>query len=151
MKNRRFLLSAMIAFALVLVCLVAFPTRAEAAVVNSGTCGENVTWTLDDEGLLTISGNGPMDDYSRTGPAHTDVPWNVSDVNGVIIESGVTTIGAYAFYNCSSLQSVSIADGVTTIGVCAFENCTGLTSVTIRRALLPLVPVPLQTAPACKM
>ena len=33
---------------------------------ESGTCGENLTWVLDDEGTLTISGTGEMEDFLST-------------------------------------------------------------------------------------
>ena len=36
-----------------------------AGIVASGSCGENLTWTLDDEGTLVISGEGPMTDYAE--------------------------------------------------------------------------------------
>ena len=98
------------------------PMNAFAAdVVSSGTCGaegDNLTWTLDSEGTLTISGTGAMTDYSYGSKA----PWysSRSSIKSVTIGSGVTTIGNYAFYYCSSLASVTIPDSVTSIGGGAF-------------------------------
>ena len=94
---------------------------------SSGTCGENLTWTLSDDGVLTISGTGAMTDYSAS------VPWysSRSSITSVIISDGVTSIGDKAFYNCSSLTSVTIPNSVTSIGDFAFDGCSGLTSVTI--------------------
>ncbi|MBQ6863822.1 MAG: hypothetical protein IJO14_06255, partial [Clostridia bacterium] len=62
-----------------------------ATIVNSGTCGENLTWTLDSDGVLTIAGTGEMRNYSSP----TSVPWysNRSAIKTVIIENGVTSIG----------------------------------------------------------
>ena len=99
----------------------------EAATVVSGTCGENLTWTLTDDGVLTISGTGAMTDYTSTSNA----PWysKRTDIKSAVIESGVTSIGNYAFYNCSSLTSITIPDGVTSIGGGAFEGCSSLTNV----------------------
>lgn len=49
--------------ALLMVCMMLFPVKADAAeIINSGSCGADVIWTLDDEGTLTISGTGDMDD-----------------------------------------------------------------------------------------
>ncbi|MCD8389081.1 MAG: leucine-rich repeat domain-containing protein, partial [Oscillospiraceae bacterium] len=96
--------------------------------IISGTCGENLTWTLVD-GVLTISGTGEMEDtLSPSG-----IPWNSqrSSITSVIIEDGVTTISSFAFWDCSSLTSVTIPDSVTSIGSSAFSDCTGLTNVTI--------------------
>ena len=114
-------------FLAVVMCLSLLPVGALAAtVVDSGSCGDNVTWTLDSEGTLTISGTGAMEEYD--GP-----PWgsNSLNVKSVIINSGTTSIASYSFYNCSGLTSVTIPDSVTSIGYDAFRDCSGLTSVTI--------------------
>ena len=99
----------------------------EPETTASGTCGDSLTWTLD-AGLLTISGEGAMDDYSWDS-----APWNeyINAILAVTIEDGATSIGNYAFYNCVSLQSVQIPDSVTSIGEEAFQSCGGLTSITI--------------------
>ena len=117
---------------LLVLCLIfsllpmsAFADEATA----SGTCGDNLTWTLDSEGTLTISGRGAMTDYSNDSKA----PWfnSCSSIKSAIIESGVTSIGNYAFSGCSSLKSVTIPDSVTSIGTGVFGGCSSLTSVTI--------------------
>ncbi|MBQ9880306.1 MAG: leucine-rich repeat protein, partial [Clostridia bacterium] len=103
-----------------------------ADVVGSGTCGENLTWTLDSAGTLTISGTGAMTDYYGSGEA----PWKYSNsynysVYKVVIEDGVTSIGKYAFSNCWNLRSVAIPGSVTSIRNSAFYYCERLTSVSI--------------------
>ena len=103
-----------------------------ASAASSGNCGDsgsNVTWLLDDNGTLTISGSGKIEDYR----SDIDQPWysNRSDITSVVIESGVTSIGSQAFYECSNLTSITIPSGLTSIGEQAFGNCTGLTSITI--------------------
>lgn len=100
-------------------------------IVDSGFCGaegNNLEWTLDSEGTLTISGTGKMEDYS-IGSA----PWNRrrGDVLQAVIQEGVTSIGDSAFYSCDRLASAAISDGVSSIGDCAFLDCHGLTGVTI--------------------
>lgn len=98
-------------------------------IVDSGTCGANVTWTLDSNGTLTISGSGAMKDCASP----SESPWynNRGQIKSVTIEQGVTSIGKGAFYDCSSLTSVTIPSGVTSIGEGAFRYCSRLTSVTI--------------------
>ena len=96
--------------------------------VYAGTCGSNLTWTLDDEGTLTISGTGDMWDYTDID---NRLPWRNSNVKHVVIESGVTSIGTYAFYFCKSLTSIEIPDSVTSIGEGAFRNYSRLTSIVI--------------------
>ena len=89
----------------------------------------NLTWKLDADGTLTISGTGAMKDYDyddNPSPAY-----NNSKVKKVVIEKGVTTIGEYAFCNCTSLTDITIPDSVTSIEDFAFEGCISLTSITI--------------------
>ena len=101
----------------------------DSTIVASGDCGRygnNLTWTLDSTGLLTISGQGEMDNFSS-------LTWGdkKSDIKTVVIEPGVTSIGAQAFWGCSGLVSVTIPDSVTFIGRSAFSGCSNLTSVSI--------------------
>ena len=124
-----------LSLALVMVMIfTSLPMSAFAAdVVAEGTCGENLTWTLDSTGTLKISGTGAMTDYTDISNAPSNAPWysSRSSIKSVIIENGVTSIGDKAFYFCSSLTSVTIPDSVTTIGDHAFSYCSSLTSVTI--------------------
>ena len=118
-------------------------------------CGEkSVKWKFDEEtGTLTIYGTGPMENYNWLDGNR---PWEryINDIQKVVIEDGITSIGNdafadcialtrvtipdsvmligdYAFQVCKSLTNVTIPDSVTKIGVCVFEDCTSLTSVTI--------------------
>ena len=98
-------------------------------IYDSGSCGENVTWTLTADGTLTISGTGAMTDYTYDSRS----PWYScrTYIKRVVMQQGVTSIGVAAFWDCSGLTSVTIPDGVTSIGGSAFRGCSGLTSVTI--------------------
>ena len=110
----------------VLCLMVALPAiPANAAPVN-GTCGENLTWTLEN-GVLTISGTGEM----------TEVPWKnyAKDITKVVIEEGVTSIAYQAFSGCTSLSDISIPDSVTTIEGGAFRFCTSLEQIVLPKNL----------------
>ena len=98
-------------------------------IYDSGSCGENVTWTLTADGTLTISGTGAMTDYTYDSRS----PWYScrTYIKRVVMQQGVTSIGDHAFWDCSGLTSVTIPDGVTSIGGDAFSGCAALTSVTI--------------------
>ena len=98
------------------------------ADVQTGKCGDNVTYSLDTEtGVLTISGTGEMTDYPYNSTPFGDD----TKIKVITIDYGVTGIGEYAFDDCTSLASVTIPDSVTSIGEWAFDGCTSLTSVTI--------------------
>ena len=112
----------------VLMIASLLPATALAAyVVTSGTCGAEVTWTLDSEGTLTISGTGAMKDYTYDDAA----PWKNAEVKTVVMDNGVTSIGNFAFFFCGSLTDIVIPDSVTSIGDTAFTRCESLTGVTI--------------------
>ena len=98
-------------------------------VIDSGTCGDDLTWMLTKDGTLTISGTGEMAYYYGSDTA----PWykNREDIANVVVTSGVTSIGRYAFEDCSSLTGITIPEGVTSIGSAAFSGCSGLSSITI--------------------
>ena len=124
-----------IAAALLLIVLgiVIFPgKKLNAAEERSGTCGDNVTWTLDDEGTLTISGTGATKDYQTNNRSPFD---HKTDIKKVVINDGVTSIGYGLFLYCSNLSEVSIPNSVTSIGTGAFYQCTSLKNITLPNSL----------------
>ena len=114
-----------LAMLLSIVSVVDFSAFAD---VQTGSCGDNVTYSLDTEtGVLTISGTGKMTDYSAE-----DCPFNNrAYIKSVIIENGVISIGNYAFSYFGSLTNVTIPNSVTSIGYDAFNYCESLASITI--------------------
>jgi len=103
-------------------------------LIASGTCGDNLTWELSCDSVLTISGTGAMTNFF----SRINVPWyeNRLAVRTLQISDGVTTIGNNAFYECSSLISTDIPNSVTSIGEDAFTLCYHLTSVTIPNSVI---------------
>lgn len=112
-----------------------FPSlRVNAAA--SGYCGDpsvndgkDVTWTLDDAGVLTISGTGAMADYKNL----YQTPWysDMSNVTSIVISDGVTSIGNTAFWGCNKVTNVQIGSTVETIGECSFRNCSSIMNITL--------------------
>ncbi len=100
------------------VILLAAASIKLAAAETTGKCGDNLTWVLDDHGLLTISGTGKMTSH---GWART--------VKHVVIEDGATNIVSNAFCYCYDLQTVEMPDSVTMIDSYAFSDCSALESV----------------------
>ena len=108
---------------------VAYPMSSVDFQLPQGSCGQNVTWILDENGTLTISGAGAMTDFANA----SDAPWysERAQIKKIVIESGVTSIGDRAFYNCTELTEVTIGTGVKTVGTYAFRGCSALKNVTI--------------------
>ena len=97
---------SILAAAVMTVSALTGAVTASASEVASGKCGDNLTWTLDSEGVLTISGTGPMDYSDESGYYQTYQSWTYSEYAGqikeAVIEEGVTTIGPCAFGRTSS-------------------------------------------------
>lgn len=110
------------------MCCGLFAVQASAATTASGTCGDNLTWVLDSNGTLTISGDGTMYNLNTS-----NVLWNnyKNNIVNVVIESGVTNISSYAFYNCNNLTNITVPNSITCIGQYAFGNCSKLTTSAI--------------------
>lgn len=96
---------------------------------DNNKCGENLTWELDEIGILTISGTGDMYNYSSAYPA----PWSAknNDISEITVLDGVTSIGDNAFHSCKA-ESVDLqGTSLISIGKNAFSRCTMLTSIFI--------------------
>ena len=107
-----------------------------AEIVDSGFCGAegdgtNLTWTLDSEGTLTVTGNGEMGKYIDWWESYS--PWYGlrASIKKAVINEGVSSIEVYAFFKCGNLTSIAIPESVTSIGDSAFNGCNSLTSITI--------------------
>ena len=115
---------------------------ARAEIIASGFCGEdpnpddgtveygeNLSWTLTDDGVLTISGSGRMFDASISILYEiVNSPWyrQTALIRTAVIGQDVTSIGSRAFYNCDSLTEVTIPSSVTVLGEYAFCGCTNV-------------------------
>ena len=112
------------------LALAALWAAAPALADGSGKCGDNLTYVLSN-GTLTISGTGPMYDYSAAR-SETNAPWyDRNTLKKVIIRPGVTSIGKLAFGWCMCLSELEIPDSVTSIGEEAFCYCHSLRNLTI--------------------
>lgn len=126
MKKR--VLSLMLVLLMTLT-LIPLESLAEAAAAP-GTCGskgDNLKWALDEEnGVLKISGQGDMADYSEEAPA----PWAGCYIETVSVEKGVTGIGEYAFYSCAA-ATIELPEGLERIGARAFAESACITEITV--------------------
>lgn len=102
--------------------------------VDSGYCGidgDNLTWTLYNDGELVIYGTGAMENYEMGHPYEQKAPWNEyrSLIKKITIDDGISSIGAFSFKDCFNLESVELSDTVNRIEDYAFCKCTKLESV----------------------
>lgn len=86
-------------------------------------CGENITWQLSEEGVLSLTGNGDMYDYPKTELRYA--PWyeERNNIKTIQVNEGITHLGEYAFYDCQNAETISIAESVQSIGKYAFYFC----------------------------
>lgn len=108
--------------------MLVFAVSANASeIIDRGQCGDNLTWTLDDEGTLIISGIGDMWDWN-----YGSSPWyNNVNIKSVKINNGATSIGACAFRACDNLTDITIPSSITNIKDNAFSYCKNLPYITI--------------------
>ena len=139
---KKILTALFISTILVIMCILS------VSAAESGTCGKNLTWTLEN-GTLTISGTGDMDDYDKNitytivdgkaVPVSTErlAPWydDRLTITSIVVEDGVTSIGVAAFYNCTKVKSVQLSEGLTKIDNYAFENCGALCELVLPQSL----------------
>ena len=98
------------------------PPAEQQDTLPSGTCGDRLSWIFDDaSGVLTISGDGAMQDYT----------WSTSGTTAVVLPDGITSVGNNAFRNCSALTQINLPEGITSIGASSFAFCRQLTAVSI--------------------
>lgn len=132
--------------------------QAIVSLVSSGTCGDNLTWELTDDGKLTIEGTGAMYGYGWSASpwfSHREfitevvIPegvtnigegifWDCTGLAEITIPAGVTSIDNYAFSGCRNLVAVSVPESVKSIGVYAFQNCNSLTAITIPEGVMSI-------------
>lgn len=106
-------------------------TAVEAGI--GGMTGD-VSWSLDADGVFTVSGEGAMEDYTSAD----EVPWkdNVASIKSVIIGEGVTRVSDYGFYGCTNLESITFQNEyLYRIGECSFYSCEKLKTVTLPKGL----------------
>ena len=93
----------------------------------SGKVGENISWTLDSQGTLTISGTGSMED-ADTSPYSWDEHYE--QIKKVVVGEGITSIGTQAFVGYENLSSVTLPNSLDSICASAFAS-TAITSITL--------------------
>ena len=133
MKNRLFQIVLASVFAMVLLTGGAAAVGEVSEEIASGQCGprgseDSVLWSLDSDGLLKITGSGAME-YNNNVMYRP--PWHqyAEQIKTVIVDSGVTELGCYTFYDCANLTDVTLNEGLLKIGLCSFDGCTSLEEI----------------------
>lgn len=99
---------------------------------SSGKCGNNLTWELDNNGVLTITGTGDMKTYSMS-----NMPWRQDLVTEVVLNEGITSISKNAFAG-SKITTLNLPSSITVIGDNAFKGCKLLVNVFLPQGLLTI-------------
>ncbi len=161
-KNTIRITGLLLTVVMLVAMLGAFSLTASAATIT-GQCGDNATYTLTDDGVLTVSGTGAIENnafrhsaeiYATLNKGFTDylkiqkVVINegiteignqafleCSNIASVTLPSTITKIQGYAFYQCTNLKSINLPEGLTYIGTTAFYQCKNLTEITIPSTL----------------
>ena len=126
-KKAIYIIAAILALAVCISFFIFVSPRHK--IIARGSCGGSAGWSLTEDGTLTISGTGAMENYSDKSAqgwyGHADA------INSVIISDGITHIGNRAFSGCSALTEITIPDSVTNIGSSAFYGCTALAEIAL--------------------
>lgn len=117
----------MLSLTMVLCMLLTMFTALPVSAATSGTCGDNLTWTLDD-GTLIISGTGDMDNYGEDDPPWYDYS---ESIKTLIINEGVTSIGNCTFSGCYNLTDITISNTVKCIWSSAFSGSSSIKTINI--------------------
>jgi len=97
-------------------------------ILAAGECGDRLAWILSAKGTLMIYGSGAMKDYAADTDGISTAPWasHVKDIRALVIEDGVTSIGAYAFTRCDKFEGeLGLPANLESIGTDAFSGCGG--------------------------
>lgn len=114
------------------LCVIVCGITASAETVVTGSCGaegDNVSWVLDDDGTLTIYGNGKMADCKQSeSPSYYNRGYAI---NKVVIKQGVSSVGNGAFKSCKGLTEIEIPNSVTEIGSETFRSCSNISKISL--------------------
>ena len=114
--------------------LIATLFSVASVFAQGGTTGP-LTWNIEN-GTLTISGEGDMPDYDIYPDTAPWSEYNLS-IHTVVIETGVSSIGAWGFDGCL-MALIIIPNSVINIGHHAFFGCESLTSITIPNSVISI-------------
>ncbi len=123
-----------IAVAFIMMFMAFSVASVSADTIDSGDCGQNVSWVLTDDYTLTITGSGAISDYSY-GYSTGASPWRtyMPFIKKVIIAEGITSIGAFSFanYDDTSLETVILPNDLRSVNEYAFYDCNRISTINI--------------------
>ncbi len=112
----------------ILTLILSFNALAETKTYQ---CGENCTATLDESGVLRVSGTGEMYDYDDQ--TRFETPWynDVSEIKDIVIENGITRIGTHSFFGFYLAENIEISDTVQKVSYGALDEARNLKKITV--------------------
>ena len=106
---------------------------------EGGTTDDGLSWDLTN-GVLTISGTGAMKDYATYGSGRSLWYTSRASVTKIVVNEGVTALGAYAFYGSTNCTEISLPSTLTDIKNYALANCSTVTKITCKASTPPTLP-----------
>ena len=109
-------------------------TSSELYIVETGKCGDNVTWSYRSDGLFTIGGTGEMYDYYMKTP---DWAKYYDSIKKIKVEGGVSKVGwsSFDYFNNtvnSKVEEIEVEEGVVELEEGAFKHCPN-----VKKIILP--------------
>ena len=115
------------------IVLVFAITAAASAIEWSGQCGANITFEMNSDDVIVLTGYGPMDDFSENNSpfSKSTIVYKTKAIKGLIFENGITHIGTYSFSGASNLATIQFPADLKSIGKGAFSGCESLQSIAL--------------------
>ena len=98
--------------------------------------GTDITWAIDADGVLTVSGTGTMPNYANTNSNRA--PWYAdrAKVTSIVVAEGMTSIGNFAFHNCSKATKITLPESLTTLTGASMIRGTAITEVDLSNVVV---------------
>ncbi len=117
--------------------LSSLPSGSEATIKIDDVTASNITSIRDalmansDKIVFLDFSDSSLDSLPASSFYNMTSFTGCTNLVGIELPDGLTSIGMSAFMGCTSLESIEIPDGVTGIGVSAFYGCSSLTEIEI--------------------
>lgn len=123
--KKKITITLLLQIMVILISIICIKQTYAASMVANGKCGENITWKLDNAGVLTLEGSG------YTYENLTESPWKEyqNQVKSVVMKGTFEQIPNKAFYKNTNIKNITMLDTITVLGENSFEGCSNLKTI----------------------